>query len=354
MAIAANENRLQGERAAVTLTQAKHLLQVDKLSEAEAAFKEVIALGTDAAEGFYGLGVVQMRRANYADAAVLFQSSVRLNAQNANAFFYLGQSWLKQGLSAVAFGFFEKALSIDPNHRGAQQALKKPDARPVVDRSAEAHRALDAGSFYEHVSRATGAVARQTKQLIDSLTITATPRLTAHASAVFAPVLCALALFVFAYGVNQIVLPPLLGRTITVDKRHFQNPVLRDTQTFVLLGAGVIAVGLVMKGIATALKVKTTRYTLDKGRLRTESGVIRKTETNYELHRIEAISLRQTALQRLTGDGDLVLKLRNRGAISHVHLQGLARIDDLHRMFARLRSLIVLMRSDAWSTEAVS
>jgi hypothetical protein len=105
------------------LAQAWEFLREGRLPESEAAFKRVIELSVDVTQGLCGLGIIQLMRADYSGAAVLFQNWLRLDPQNANAYYYLGEAWEKQNLPDAALALFKKALAIDPTHGGAQQKL---------------------------------------------------------------------------------------------------------------------------------------------------------------------------------------------------------------------------------------
>jgi tetratricopeptide (TPR) repeat protein len=129
----------------------------------------------------YGLGVIQFRRGDYAGAGALFQSSLRLNANNANAYYYLGETWEKQNLPSAAFGFFEKALAINPNHRGAQQKLQDQlrsveNTRPAnslrkrgVAETTQPGLSARSDGFYEYLSNESSPLAKRKSGTSDRL-----------------------------------------------------------------------------------------------------------------------------------------------------------------------------------------
>jgi hypothetical protein len=94
------------------------------------------------------------------------------------------------------------------------------------------------------------------------------------------------------------------------------------------------------------LRIKTTRITFDKGRLRISQGIFRREEINRELYRTEDIALHQTLGNRLTGDGDLILKIGSgREPPQKLHLLGLTGITQLRQVADQLRNLVLLLRT---------
>lgn len=52
-----------------------------------------------------------------------FTKVIATNPKNADAFNYLGYANRKKGNYEAAFGFYEQALAIDPDHRGANEYI---------------------------------------------------------------------------------------------------------------------------------------------------------------------------------------------------------------------------------------
>ena len=105
------------------LAQAWELLNQGRIPGSEAAFKKVIELSVDAVVGVFGLGIIQLKRRDYPEAAVLFENCLRPDPQNAAADFYLGEAWEKRNVPDAALAFFRKALAIDPHCEAAKQKL---------------------------------------------------------------------------------------------------------------------------------------------------------------------------------------------------------------------------------------
>lgn len=60
---------------------------------------------------------------NWAAAIPLFQKVVAKDAQNADAYNWLGYAWRNQGNYDESFANYNKALLIDPRHRGAHEYI---------------------------------------------------------------------------------------------------------------------------------------------------------------------------------------------------------------------------------------
>ncbi|QDO99370.1 tetratricopeptide repeat protein [Ferrovibrio terrae] len=60
---------------------------------------------------------------DWARAIPLFQQVVAKDDKNADAFNWLGYAWRNQGDYPQSFAAYEKALTIDPRHRGAHEYI---------------------------------------------------------------------------------------------------------------------------------------------------------------------------------------------------------------------------------------
>jgi tetratricopeptide (TPR) repeat protein len=60
---------------------------------------------------------------DWARAIPLFQQVVAKDDKNADAFNWLGYAWRNQGDYTQSFAAYEKALAIDPRHRGAHEYI---------------------------------------------------------------------------------------------------------------------------------------------------------------------------------------------------------------------------------------
>ena len=96
------------------------------------------------------------------------------------------------------------------------------------------------------------------------------------------------------------------------------------------LSAGVLAV-------AACLRTASTRMSLQAGSLDLERGLLRREATAIDLRQLRRVTLHQTALQRLTGDGTLLLELADRA--TPVPVTGLARGQRLRQLYGQLAAL---------------
>lgn len=325
------------------LDHANALLSQGKLKESESVLRQIVELYPTAPEGFYGLGLIQLKRGDTSGAASLFEKCVGLDPLNDNAYCFLGEIWERRNLPEVALGFFRKALEINPGRRGLRERVQRLNVNKPPGTSRPARQGVasapSTGEFgiYEYIRNDTSPLGQQTLRLMDTLALKSiTPRL----SASFGPIAGAalVALLVPLTGLN--LLPLMFGARIPYSRSDADNIAL----FFIIIG-----MLLLFRMVLIILKVKTTRITLDKGRLQISKGIFNKKQQNYELYRIEDIELRQTFINRMTHDGTLVLHVApGHGQARSLELAGIAEIDRLRVLFDQLRNLVLLLRTGAW------
>ena len=101
--------------------------------------------------------------------------------------------------------------------------------------------------------------------------------------------------------------------------------------------AAVLALSVGVLVVAACLRTASTRMSLRAGRLDIERGLLRRETTAIDLRQLRRVSLHQTALQRLTGDGTLLLELA--GWAGPVPVTGLARGQRLQQIYGQLAAL---------------
>ena len=101
--------------------------------------------------------------------------------------------------------------------------------------------------------------------------------------------------------------------------------------------AGLLALSGGMQAVVAYLRTASTRLSLHPGRLDIERGLLRREATAIDLRRLRRVTLDQTALQRLTGDGTLLLELADR--TGSIPVTGLARGQQLHQIYEQLAAL---------------
>jgi tetratricopeptide (TPR) repeat protein len=97
----------------------------------------------------YALGVKAVRSGNYAAALPLLEKAVDKNAQNADAWNFIGYSHRKLKRFDQAMAAYQKALAIKPDHRGANEYLGElylETGRPA--KAKERLKVLDSACFF--------------------------------------------------------------------------------------------------------------------------------------------------------------------------------------------------------------
>jgi len=78
---------------------------------------------TQSKDDYYNQGVKAVKTANYKEAVKLFNKVVAAKPTDADAWNYLGFSNRKLEKFDLALSAYQKALAIDPKHRGANEYL---------------------------------------------------------------------------------------------------------------------------------------------------------------------------------------------------------------------------------------
>lgn len=218
--------------------------------------------------------------------------------------------------------------AADPAGSPAQRA------RPTApERGAPWSRSEDYG-IYALIRRDPSPLARETSALIDATRMKVHPRFSAFLGSVLRPTL--------QYGVLAVI------ALVTV--RLFQVQVPPVFLPLLLVVPVVISA-------AKLIELKATTITFEGGRLLVSKGVFSREEHNIELYRVLDIVLHRSFLNRLTGDGTLILTVEgihgNRDPY-RVPLPGLAQSGELEEFFKRLRSLVLLLRTGPWGKGLIS
>jgi tetratricopeptide (TPR) repeat protein len=359
------------------LKRAQELRRQGNLLESAAAYHKLIGLGVHKAEGFYGLGLVLLDSRDYGSAAAQFENCLKLDPRNANAYFYLGETWAARDASEVAQSFYRKALEINPKHAGALKRLEAPVPRAANDATRAPFTLASSGAdgsspehlrqpgFYELIRLDPSPLALQTVRLIDSLDMSVRPAISAHLGPLLAIILlCSIPVVGISLLANSAFSsPPKVGvaerellpvshqdASKTPPLGATKRPVAKQFPALVLAQQILLLAAVVVPAVYI-LRVKTTTFTFGQGRLQISRGVFGKRLQNLELYRVVDIELRQSFLNRLLGDGTLVLLVERVGAgrePTGIALTGIARGADLEKLFQTLRSLVLLLRTGAW------
>ncbi len=99
--------------------------QVGRLEEAEAAYREALALEPQSADALHFLGVIAYQRERDGEAAALMSRSLAVNAANAPAHNNLGNALSRLGRSDEAIASYERAIELQPDYLDARLNLAK-------------------------------------------------------------------------------------------------------------------------------------------------------------------------------------------------------------------------------------
>ena len=329
----ASEDTANGthESPVVLAQQARVLLDAGDLTRSEALFRRLLHHPGHVAAGRYGIGYIQLKRGDLSAAEESFKECLGTDPRHADAVFQLGFIAERHGSSAAARAWYQQAISINPQHKGAQgrlRALAGEQANATSQASLqENHNNIteepapdniaDYG-VYEFLKQDNSDVSRQAIAIIDDLAIEARPTLIAYLGA-------------------------YLWRALIV----------------LLLGAGLLGVYFLIVGpillLVLYLYVLSVRIRLHRGRLQIERGLLRRRLKNYDIWRVRNVDLDRRLLNRMSGDGVLVVDLtpysmgsqtRRARRGNTVRVIGLARGPRLIDVHQKLLSLEFLLRGN--------
>lgn len=116
-------------------------LYQSNLQDAVAEFQKELAVNPTMWLVYWRLGDAYMRLAKYDDAESVLKKAIWLNEASPGAFVLLGEIALKKNDPALASGFLERALAIDPQNPDAHYALAT--AYKALGRDTEANQQLE-------------------------------------------------------------------------------------------------------------------------------------------------------------------------------------------------------------------
>ena len=99
-----------------TLILAAAYLEMGNLEKSQEFFSLTVRLSPTLAEGYKGLGTVQMEKKEYEKAMKNFQKALDLDQEDISTLNSLGLSFVKQGMPKEGLKHFMMALRIDPHH----------------------------------------------------------------------------------------------------------------------------------------------------------------------------------------------------------------------------------------------
>ena len=105
--------------------------------------------GPEKPPGNYEHGVKAVRAGDYTAALARLEKAVEENARDANAWNYMGYSFRKLKQDDHALVAYQKALAIDPNHRGANEYLGELYLQTgQLEKAKERLKVLDSACFF--------------------------------------------------------------------------------------------------------------------------------------------------------------------------------------------------------------
>jgi tetratricopeptide (TPR) repeat protein len=105
----------------VALAQREH--RAGRLDEAAEAYRRILAIWPDTAEGYHHLGNVLKAQGKLDQAAAQYERAVALKPSLAQAHFQLGNVYRKQGKLDEAVTRYEQAIALRPQHARANNRL---------------------------------------------------------------------------------------------------------------------------------------------------------------------------------------------------------------------------------------
>lgn len=108
---------------AALMDKANQLLQDEKLTEAAAAYEDLLRAEPKNASALIGLGAARMRGGKFADAEVALKKCLTYEPENETAHFTLGITYFKQNRDKDAMSSFEKSIAKRPQNARAHHYL---------------------------------------------------------------------------------------------------------------------------------------------------------------------------------------------------------------------------------------
>src|SRR5262245_49173014 len=270
------------------LERGRRLLRDGRQREAEAVFRELLALPAYAARGLYGVGVARLAAGDLDVARSFFEQTLEHDPTDANSVFQLGAIAEKRSDPAGARSYYERTLALYPKHVGAQQRLRAltpaPPAPPAPGTEPSG------SAIYDYLRQDPSSLARQAVAAIDALEMQVHPGFAAYAGRRFARFALLIGLALGVAGLlARVPVEAMLPASVTL-------PVdLASVARLIVVAVAAAAVAATALGYA---RVRSTRVTLRRGRLQVRSGLLAKRLVNVELWRVHDVELERSLINR--------------------------------------------------------
>jgi tetratricopeptide (TPR) repeat protein len=100
-------------------------METQQFTKAAEHYRAALQLNPRIPQAYFGLGMVQSREQNHAEAVKSFRQSIELNGASSRTWTQLGLSLLALGEKAPAAQALAKAIELDPKNEGAKRALQE-------------------------------------------------------------------------------------------------------------------------------------------------------------------------------------------------------------------------------------
>ena len=317
-----------------------------------AMYRELIAAHTNVGPAYQGAGYVCFLRKDYGEAERMLAASLEANPSNPNALYLRGMVAAAAGNTDAARSYYSQALTIDPDHARAKDALQRidrnrqakpagPARNPPTHSDAIAEEAFARGDLgvYEYLLQDNSVLSRKAVALIERIKVSRYPRFTAffgrrspqklHKGA---KLLIAL-LIIFLVGV--------VATHVSWVAAH-DGPDIYPVSVSTAILVSVILIGVPF--LVYLIREVTTKYTIARGRLTVDKMLFTRHARTTELWRVKLIETHQSIPNRLTGDGTLIFTLNDDK--TKILVTGVAAYSELEKMRVQLMDLIFALRAN--------
>ena len=237
------------------------------------------------------------------------------------------------------------ALRLDNEANDQTEASLPHLDRNRADRSSEVRRdpkLAESLGVYEFLLRDQSPLSQDAVNLMKRLHMSSRPRFTAYLGRRQKRPLRSVAVGFFAVVWLAIVVSIVVGIPPVHSALVKASPFLHSIRLSTLI-IPLVALGIMVLGVS-CVRIATTKYTIAKGRVQIETGLLARSARNLELWRVERVDLHKSLPNRLTGDGTLVFTVR--GEPKPILLTGLARGRALEEIRQQLMNLVFALRSN--------
>ena len=351
-AAAMNPPKHPDATAGPSLTRAQRLFDDGDQVASLAMYRELIAAHTDVGPAYQGAGYICLLRKDYGEADRMLAASLEAKPSNPNAWYLRGLVAAATGNTEAARSYYSQALTIDPDHARARDALQRIDrdrpdqpagiaTGPPKHSEAASEEALARGDLgvYEYLLQDNSSLARQAVALIERINVSRYPRFTAFFGRRSHQKL--------HKGVKALIVL-LVIFWVAVVATHISWVAAHDgPDIYPVAASTAILVSVILVGVpflVYLLRSVTTKYTIARGRLTVEKMLFAQDAKSTELWRFKQVEIHRSIPNLLTGDGTLIFTLNDDK--TKILVTGLATHSQLERIRVQLMDLILALRAN--------